>query len=240
MRMRMIFAAAAASTLAWATPSLATTITVTSAPFAPGSIYGGVHINTPGYNGGVEAGRFAFTGFEVGAPANAFNQFTYCVDLFTGLYTSQNFNISALGAVVSNVDRQSRIAGLLVNSAALFAVAATTAERNLITAATQVSVWELVYETIGTPLSVSTGNFSVFGDFTPTVAARANGYLANNWMAPSSLVSSLVSVNGQSQNQIFLATPTVPEPGTWLSMILGFGIVGRFLRRSRARAAVAA
>jgi PEP-CTERM motif len=232
--MRKLLAAAAATTLAWATPALATTITLTSAPFAPGSMYGGVLMTAPAYNGGVEAGRFAFTGFEAGAPGNAFSKFTYCVDLFTGLYTSQNFNISPLSAVVANADRQARIAGLLVNSANLFAAAVTDVERNLISAATQVSVWELVYETLGTPLSVSTGNFSVFGDFTPAVAGRANSYLASNWMASTSLVSSLVSVNGQSQNQIFLAAPAVPEPATWLSMILGFGIVGRFLRRSRA------
>ncbi len=235
MKLRSVLTAAAATTLAWASPALATTITVTSAPFAPGSLYGGAAIGSPAYSGGVEAGRFAFSGFVVGAPAVLFNEYTYCVDLFTGLYTSTNYNISALSAVVGNADRQARIAGLLVNSATLFAAAGTVAERNLIGAATQVSVWELVYETIGTPLTVSSGNFSVFGDFTPTVAARANFYLANNWTASSSLVSSLVSVNGQSQNQIYLAP--VPEPATWLSMLFGFGIVGNAMRRARIRKA---
>ena len=240
MRIGKLFAAAAATTLAWATPSFATTITLTSASFAPGSMWGGVVVTAPAYNGGLEAGRISFSGFEAGAPANAFSEFSYCVDIFRALYTSTNFNISTLGAVVTNLDRQSRIAGLLVNSATLFAAAATNAERNLIGAATQLSAWEMVYETIGTPLTVSSGNFSVFGDFTPTVAARANGYLANNWMASSGLVSSLVSVNGQAQNQIFLTPPAVPEPATWLSMILGFGLVGSVLRRTKAAATVTA
>ena len=231
MKIRALLAACAAATLGWATPSLATTITVTSAPFAPGSMWGGVTVGTPAYSGGLEAGRFAFSGFEVSAPANLFNQHTYCIDIFTGLYTSQNFDISALSAVIPTLDRQSRIAGLLVNSATLFAAATTDAQRNLIGAATQLSVWELVYEAAAVPLTVSTGNFSVFGDFVPNVSTLANSYLASNWTASPTLVSALVSVNRQSQNQVFLNA--VPEPATWLSMLLGFGIVGSALRRAK-------
>lgn len=235
MKLRALLTAVAVTTFAWATPSLATTITVTSAPFAPGSMWGGVTVNSPALSTGLEAGRFQFSGFQVGSPAVLFNQSTYCVDLFTSLYTSTNFDILALSAVVPTVDRQNRIAGLLVNSAALFGAATTDAQRNLIGAATQVSVWELVYETVGQPLTVSSGNFSVFGDFVPNVSTIANGYLANNWMASPTLVSSLVSVNRQSQNQIFLNAPAVPEPATWLSMLLGFGFVGAFLRRKSGR-----
>jgi PEP-CTERM motif len=104
------------------------------------------------------------------------------------------------------------------------------------------SVWELVYETAGAPLSVSSdaGNFFVFGDFTPLVADRANSYLANNWMASTGLVSSLISVDGSSQNQIFLSAAPVPEPATWLSMLFGFGIVGSVLRRAMVRKAALA
>ena len=240
MKLRNILTAAAATTLAWATPALATTITVTSAPFAPGAMWGGVTVGTPALSTGLEAGRFQFSGFQVGSPATLFSQSTYCVDLFTSLYTSINFDIMALSAVVPTVDRQNRIAGLLVNSANLFNAATTDAQRNLIGAATQVSVWELVYETVGQPLTVSSGNFSVFGDFVPAVSVVANGYLANNWMASPTLVSSLVAVNRQSQNQIFLNAPAVPEPATWLSMLFGFGFVGTFLRRKNGRRTVTA
>ncbi len=196
-------------------------------------MWGGVTVNSPTLSTGVQAGRFAISGFVVGSPTTLFNQSTYCVDLFTTLFTSVNYNISPLSAVVSNAGRQSLVAGLLVNSASLFNAATNDTQRSLIAAATQLSVWELVYETIGSPLTVSTGNFSVFGDFSPTVSTLANSYLASNWTASPNLVASLVSVNGQSQNQVYLAAAAVAEPKTWLSMITGFGIVGGSLRRRR-------
>lgn len=238
MRIGKFFAAAGAI-MAFASPSLAATITVTAAPYAPASVYGGILIGAPAYNGGGEAGRFAVSGFEVGSPTTTFNAFTYCIDVFKAVFTSTDYDIAPLSAIGAPLDRQARLAGLLVNSASLIAAATTDAERTLIGAATQVSVWELIYESAGAPLSVSSGNFSVFGDFTPAVADQANAYLANNWVAPEFLVSSLISVSGQSQNQIFVNAP-VPEPATWLSMILGFGFVGTFLRRTkRTRAATA-
>jgi PEP-CTERM motif len=240
MKLRTKLIAAAAATLLSSTPALATTITLTSAPYSPASIFGGIAITNPAYNAGGEAGRFAVTGFEVGNPTNTFNAFTYCIDVFKPVFTSVNYDISPLGAIGQSLDRQARLAGLLVNTTNFLNAATTNAERSLIAAATQVSVWELIYETAGAPLTVSSGNFSVFGDFTPAVAARANSYLANNWNSPEFLVKSLISVDGRSQNQIYLNTPAVPEPTTWLSMILGFGIVGRLLRRSKAQTAALA
>jgi hypothetical protein len=165
-----------------------------------------------------------------------FNAFTYCIDVFKAVFTSTNYEIRELAAIGQPLDRQARLAGLLVNSANLFNVAATNDERRLIAAATQVSVWELIYETAGAPLTVSSGNFSVFGDFTPAVSERANSYLANNWNAPEFLVKALISVDGRSQNQIYVNTP-VPEPATWLSMLFGFGLVGTAMRRAKFRKA---
>lgn len=240
MKMRNKLIAAAAVVLMSSTPALATTITLTSAPYSPDPIFGGISVLNavsprPTSFGG-EAGRFAATGFVAGAPSTPFNAFTYCVDVYTAVFTSVNYTVSPLSAIGVSADRQSRLAGLLVNSAGLFSAATSDTERRLIGAATQVSIWELVYETAGTSLTVSSGNFSVFGGFTPEVSARANSYLANNWTASASLVSSLISVNGQSQNQIYL-NAAVPEPATWLSMIFGFGIVGGLLRRKRRVAA---
>jgi PEP-CTERM motif len=234
MKLRnLLSAAGAAIALCAATPSLATTITLTSAPYSPGAIFGGISVGTSQFGG--EAGRFAVTGFDIASPATSFNAFTYCIDVFKAVFTSTNYDISPLAAIGVSLDRQARLSGLLVNSAGLFNAATTDTERSLIAAATQVSVWELIYETASAPLTVSSGNFSVFGDFTPTVAARANSYLANNWMAPEFFVSSLISVGGQSQNQIYVNTPAVPEPATWLSMLLGFGLVGGLLRRKGRR-----
>jgi PEP-CTERM motif len=239
MKMRTKLMGAAAALLMSATPALATTITITSAPYSPGAVFGGISVlnavppNPTSFGG--EAGRFAVSGFEVGNPTNTFNAFTYCIDVFKAVFTSTNYDIAPLSAIGASAERQGLLAGLLVNSNTLFGAATTDAQRSLIAAATQVSVWELVYETAGTPLTVSSGNFSVFGDFVPAVSTLANSYLANNWTASPTLVSSLISVGGQSQNQIYLNTPAVPEPATWLSMILGFGIVGRLLRRAKTR-----
>ena len=240
MKLRhLLSVAGAVAALCAATPSFAVTITVTSAPYAPNSLYGGIAVlnatlPNPTRFGG-EAGRFAITGFQVGSPSTAFNAFTYCVDVFTAVYTSTNYDISPLSAIGASADRQSRLAGLLVNSAGLLGAATTDSERRLIGAATQLSVWELVYETADAPLSVAegAGNFFAFGDFTPLVSDRANSYLANNWTASAGLLASLVSVDGTSQNQIYLGTAAVPEPATWLSMLVGFGIVGSALRRAR-------
>ena len=233
-RTKLILAAAA---LLSSAPALATTITLTSAPYSPDAVFGGIAITNPAYNAGGEAGRFAVSGFVVGSPATTFNAFTYCIDVFKAVFTSVNYDISPLSAIGASADRQGRLAGLLVNSATLFGAATTDAQRTLIGAATQISVWELIYETSGSPLTVSSGNFSVFGDFTPTVSTLANSYLASNWIASPTLVSSLISVSGQSQNQIFLNAVAVPEPATWLSMIFGFGLVGGLLRRKKQVAA---
>ena len=236
MKLRHILSAAgAAIALSAATPSLAVTITVTGAPYAPGSIFGGISVanavapNPTSFGG--EAGRFAVTGFEVGSPSTAFNAFTYCVDVFTSVFTSVNYDISPLSAIGASADRQSRLAGLLFNSQSLLSAATTDEQRILIGAATQVSVWELVYENADSPLTVSSGDFSVYGDFLPDVSTLANSYLANDWMAAPTLVKSLISVDGKSQNQIYLTAAAVPEPATWLSMVFGFGIVGSALRR---------
>ncbi len=239
MKMHRFFSAASAAlVLCAATPSLATTIQITSAPYTPDAIFGGISVGTTQFGG--EAGRFALSGFDVATPANMFSAFSYCIDVFKGVFTFTNYDISPVSAIGVSLDRQNRLSGLLVNSASLLGAATTDTERSLIAAATQVSVWELVYETAGAPLTVSSGNFSVFGDFTPTVSARANAYLANNWMASAGLVSSLISVGGQSQNQIYLNVVAVPEPATWLSMIFGFGLVGGLFRRSSRRRAVTA
>jgi PEP-CTERM motif len=241
MKLRVKLIAVAAALLMSSTPALAVTITLTSAPYSPDSVFGGISVlnavspNPTSFGG--EAGRFAVSGFEVGNPGKTFNAFTYCVDVFKAVFTSVNYDISPLAAIGASVDRQSRLAGLLVNSNTLYGGATTDAQRTLIAAATQVSVWELVYETAGAPLTVSSGNFSVFGDFVPAVSTLANSYLANNWTASPTLVSSLISVTGQSQNQIFLNAVAVPEPSTWLSMIFGFGLVGGLIRRKKQVAA---
>ena len=51
--------------------------------------------------------------------------------------------------------------------------------------------------------------------------------------APQQLVSHTVGNGTSSFNFVFRNSAAVPEPATWLSMLLGFGAVGAVLRRQR-------
>ena len=50
---------------------------------------------------------------------------------------------------------------------------------------------------------------------------------------PSSPPSQLVSFTDTTFDFRFLNTSSVPEPGTWAMMLVGFGFLGAALRRSR-------
>lgn len=45
----------------------------------------------------------------------------------------------------------------------------------------------------------------------------------------------LAPIIQEKQNDVFTATPAVPEPATWAMMLLGFGATGFAMRRSRRR-----
>ncbi|HEY6602959.1 MAG TPA: PEPxxWA-CTERM sorting domain-containing protein [Xanthobacteraceae bacterium] len=54
--------------------------------------------------------------------------------------------------------------------------------------------------------------------------------------APSQLVSYNVGQEGSSFNFVFRNAAAVPEPATWLSMLIGFGFLGAALRQQRRKA----
>jgi hypothetical protein len=110
-----------------------------------------------------------------------------------------------------------------------------------VSAAIQLAVWEIVYETSGT-FNAGAGVFKATTN--ASAINLANTYLDNvtggSWTAKNGYaLNTLVSINGANQEQLFLVA--VPEPGTWAMMIAGFGLVGGALRsqRRQARAALA-
>jgi hypothetical protein len=54
--------------------------------------------------------------------------------------------------------------------------------------------------------------------------------------APAQLVSYNLGQGTSSFNFVFRNNTAVPEPGTWLSMLFGFGLLGAVFRRQRRRA----
>jgi hypothetical protein len=80
------------------------------------------------------------------------------------------------------------------------------------------------------------GNFFIYGDFVP-YQTTANQYLAQVesgvWTGDTARIRTLVSVTGNAQNQVFIAA--IPEPASWAMMVLGFGLIGSFMRRDKTR-----
>ena len=243
--MKKALALAAAAGLAMiASPALAQPVTITNVAFNPGAVTGTIK-STP-FNGAVNIGQFQFTG-TLGGSGAPFSALTYCIDL-TKFVSLGNVNytdytivpISSVGTISSA--KAGALNALLTNSLSLLAGATGQTAIN-ISAARQMAVWEILYET-GANWSVTDANsaFSIGGSGAPLTAAQslANSYLSN--VASSSWTASgdyqLRVLNSPTrQSQVFLAA--VPEPATWAMMIMGFGAIGATLRRRRAAGAPA-
>jgi hypothetical protein len=229
MTFRLFFGMIAFSLSLFAMPAMALpTINITNAQYTASS-FGGIHIGSPAYHDGGLAGQFLFSGADV-SNGNPFNKTTYCIEVTRGVFSYVTYEVVPIASIFSSTLTQTRLAGLLVNTDPLLRAAQTAALRDEIAASIALAVWEIIYET-DTALTVDSGNFWVYGDFNP-FKPRVDSYLANvannSWTADASRISGFVS--DSSQNQIFLNAP-VPEPATWLMMLLGFGFVGAALRR---------
>ncbi|RYE56201.1 MAG: PEP-CTERM sorting domain-containing protein, partial [Rhizobiaceae bacterium] len=104
--------------------------------------------------------------------------------------------------------------------------------------------WEIVSELASNPFDVTSGNTffttPASADFN-AVMNMAQSYLGSvtsNGSGPQAQGLQALTVNG---NQDFLVqvVSTAPEPGTWLMLILGFGMVGHAMRQRRAPNALA-
>jgi hypothetical protein len=106
------------------------------------------------------------------------------------------------------------------------------------TSALQVALWEIVSELSSNPLDVFSGNtyFSTPGSAnTAEIMSQAQTYVSYVNSAgvngPRAQGLQALTING---NQDFVVQViTAPEPETWLTMLLGFGLVGHMMRSRR-------
>jgi hypothetical protein len=227
------FALAAAAAFSIALPSIAnaTTINITGSSFSMGSQDGIVNVGSGPFDGGnASFGQFSLTGVNVTAGNTPVSYATFCVDLFHALLIPGTFTIQPLSTLFSSA-KETNITKLLSN------VVPTNADQS---AALQLAIWEVAFDT-GSNMSVmsggTSGNFFVTGGSSGTARTLANSYLANlgSWTIPTGTTASLL-YSQNNQSQVFLNA--VPETGTWVMMIAGFGIAGVTMRRRKSAAAL--
>ncbi len=223
-----------------AAPAQASIEFITPSGYSPTERFGGIDVQSLGLNFGGTAGRFVLTARDtVTLAQSTFNSF--CIDVATSLFSYTPYSDVSASTVFSNATHRAQLAALLAFGNPLIDHAATPDEASDIAASIALAVWEIVYD--GDNMAgydVTSGNFSVFGDFSP-LAEQANHYLGNvtdgTWTADGNRLHALISDTGLSQNQIYVGG--IPEPATWAMMILGFGVIGSALRRRRQVASAA-
>ena len=240
--MRGMAAAAATGLMMLASPAVAQAVNVTSVAFTPGSVNGAIHSSL--YNGDTGIGRFEFKGTYAGG-TTSFDFFTYCVDLAhyvqLGDVNYADYSIQSPAALGTMTTAKANALNALISNTNPLLAAATGQGAINIAAATQMAVWEIMFETQPT-WSVTNASSSFYAttsassSSTASAESLANGYLANiasnGWTANNNYQLTLL-YSPTHQTQAFL-TPSVPEPATWGMLILGFGAIGGALRRRRA------
>ena len=191
-------------------------------------------------------GQFQLTGTTIpdGLPVNLL---TYCIDLYGNIDTGI-YNYVSGASLVPDLQRRQQIETLLYHTNPALA-GATGNQALLISAATQMAIWEIEYETIGSydvaAGDFTLGNFQTDGevyDNNADAIALSNSYLANfannSWQLMSGLDARyLVGENG-AQAQVYLNAAAVPEPSTWAMMLAGFGLVGAGMRRRKVKTSI--
>lgn len=217
-------ALAAAAVVSFAAPhaaSAATQVNITAYSFPQGSNTGVLHFaGSPFDNRSVGIGQFKLTGAYTPTGGSA-AFITYCVDIFNALTVPGTFDLKPLSQMYSGV-RATNINKILANTNPMNATQS---------AAVQLALWEVAFETAGT-LDVTGGAFNVTGGNSGAARTLANSYLANlgSWNVSATHNARLL-YDPRRQSQVYMAP--VPEPATWAMMILGFGIVGAAMRARR-------
>jgi PEP-CTERM motif len=223
-----------------ATPAQAT-LEITGFENDPGSKFVGINIDSLGYRTGGTAGRFRLDVRDTVTFAPS-TLYAFCIDVLTNLISYTPYSVSTSIPGFADPDKRAQLAAIMFNSNAVLNAALTQEDKDASSAALQVAIWEILYETGLSGYSVENGNFWVYGDFEPYIGLT-NSYLANVesglWTGDPSTLRALVSDTGNSQNLVFQTAP-VPEPATWALMLLGFGAIGSALRRRHVQAALPA
>jgi Thioester domain/PEP-CTERM motif len=220
---RLATAALLGASLIPSTVAANTVINITGYSFSPSSpLIGKVtHTGLPGEPiGNVYIGRLKMVGTDT-TTMTPVEYLTYCVNIFKGLHTGQ-FTTAPLSTLTTLAQRQ-KLNRLLTNA---------TPNNVTASAAIQLAVWEIMYETSG-PLDVNSGVFFATNGNSASARTLANTYLGNlgGWNQTSAGSVKLLYA-ADNQSQIYLG---VPEPETWALMLLGFGAVGLAARRRRAK-----
>ena len=238
---KLMIAAATLAAVLTSTAANAESINVTNWTWNPGMVVGDVRNQTPAApnylalnNLGI--GQFQLTG------TSSFNMpvdlFSYCIDLYTPMSTGTYTYVTG-STLIPDASRRDMLGALLSNTSSLLA-GATGNQATIISAATQMAVWEIVYETSTFPFNVTGGDFRVgnfqggAGDANMSASqSLANTYLSNTtsgqWQLAGNSQLRYLFGEGVRQSQVYVAA--VPEPASWGMMILGFGLLGGLLRR---------
>ncbi|MET3131464.1 hypothetical protein AAKU55_001726 [Oxalobacteraceae bacterium GrIS 1.11] len=168
------------------------------------------HFNYAGQGGG-------FSGALNGAPIA-----TYCLDLYQEFYFGGVYsNYTVGGGTLSS--RAAQDIGRLVTQDGGKVVDANSS------AAFQLALWEVLYESPATAYNLNSGNFTGSGGGTSTA-------LANSWLNGLG-VGAASNVHVQrlysAENQDFLVITAVPEPSNYAMFGAGLGLLAFLSRRKR-------
>jgi hypothetical protein len=230
--MKSVLTAALAALFVVPASAQAATVMISSTGFdAPGYRTGKI-VHTPSATtlNNVGIGRLKLTGTEL-STMTAVQYLTFCVDIFHTLGAG-TFTMPSLASYVTNPVKLSQLTNLVSNATPLIASAATAAAKRDASAATQLAVWEILYENSGA-FDLTAGQFKVQNGDSANARTLANTWLGNvsggSWTPVAGKKLGFL-FNQTNQSQIFLSN--VPEPETWMLLISGFFMVGAASRRT--------
>lgn len=239
----------------------ALTYTVNNANIgSAGSMNGTVHVDATATKSALTVdaaiGRILLTGTT--SSGQSFSYDSFCVDLYDGLSAPATFTGDTLGSLGLSVTQNTQLTNLLANvdsyistganSGVAASATGSAAERS---AAAQLAVWEIVaeatniYDVDGTTSgkgSFYVSKISNVDNISATALADAaqllsdvkSGYFTN----ASGVQVALVRSTGNQTQVVYGANAAsvlsaIPEPASWGMMVLGFGVLGTALRRSK-------
>lgn len=196
----------------------------------PGSAVGS--ITSPGHTGSVYIGAIDLKGqLTYGAPNTLTTLKTFCIDIAAGLHNGvfkevlpAEMHVSYSAAQMTNVFKY------------LVYATGQGITNPLNSAATQLGLWEIITESGPAPTwNLSDGAFKVsMGSGQPDAVGTATTWL-NNFSTTNTGNYTLHVLDPGSGNQIqaFVTESPVPDPASWMTMILGFGAIGGGVRHRR-------
>jgi len=181
-------------------------------------------------------GRIELKGTSAGQPVTIDS---YCVDVFDwlkpGIFTDASLSTLNLTPI-----RLSELTTFIEHADALV----SSTKNPVYSAAAQLGVWEILYET-SNRLDLTRGAFYASGGnlngWHYSATLLANSWLANVtnniWKPIPGMEVGLITPGAGNQPQIYVrsaASPiAVPEPASWVTMLLGFGLLGGAMRQRR-------